>query len=89
VTLTPELVREAMFSVSVQDARDWVAQNVGRSTLSKVSAVSAIVNQSTDSLGATLALGRPGHARVVHRRVTAQTPDEGHSLVQVGQQLPA
>jgi hypothetical protein len=46
VELTAELVREAMVSVSVQDVRDWVAQNVGPSTLSKVSAVSAAVNES-------------------------------------------
>jgi hypothetical protein len=43
VELTAELVREAMASVSVQDVRDWAAHNVGPSTLSKVSAVSAIV----------------------------------------------
>jgi hypothetical protein len=46
VDLTAELVREAMVSVSVADVRAWVAQNVGPSTLSKVSAVSAIVNES-------------------------------------------
>jgi hypothetical protein len=46
VELTAELVREAMVSVSVQDVRDWVALNVGPSTLSKVSAVSAVVNES-------------------------------------------
>jgi len=46
VELTAELVREAMVSVSVQDVRTWVAQNVGRSILSKVSAVSTIVNES-------------------------------------------
>ena len=46
VELTAELVHEAMVSVSVQDVRDWVAQNIGRSTLSKVSAVSAVVNES-------------------------------------------
>jgi hypothetical protein len=46
VELTAELVYEAMVSVSVQDVRDWVAQNVGRSILSKVSAVSAVVNES-------------------------------------------
>src|SRR5262249_2485035 len=43
VELTAELVREAMVSVSVQDVRDWVANNVGPSTLSKVRASSAIV----------------------------------------------
>jgi hypothetical protein len=42
--LTAQLVREAMVSVSVQDVRDWVAQNVGPSTLSKVTAVSAAVS---------------------------------------------
>lgn len=46
VELTAELVHEAMVSVSVQDVRDWVAQNVGRSILSKVSAVSTMVNES-------------------------------------------
>jgi hypothetical protein len=46
VELTAELVHEAMVSISVQDVRDWVAQNVGPSTLSKVSAVSAVVNES-------------------------------------------
>jgi hypothetical protein len=46
VDLTAELVHEAMVSVSVQDVRDWVAQNVGRSILSKVSAVSSIMNES-------------------------------------------
>ncbi len=45
VDLTAEMVREAMVSVSVQDVRDWVAQNIGPSTLSKVSAISAIVNE--------------------------------------------
>jgi hypothetical protein len=46
VELTAELVYEAMVSVSVQDVRDWVAQHVGRSILSKVSAVSAVVTES-------------------------------------------
>ena len=46
VDLRAELVREAMVSVSVQDVRVWVAENVGRSTLSKVSALSAAVNEA-------------------------------------------
>jgi hypothetical protein len=46
VELTADLVREAMISVSVEDVRTWVAENLGRSTLSKVSAVSALVNES-------------------------------------------
>jgi hypothetical protein len=46
VELTADLVREAMISVSVEDVRTWVAENIGRSTLSKVSAVSAVVNES-------------------------------------------
>jgi hypothetical protein len=46
VELTAELVREAMLSVSVQDVRDWVAQNVGPSTLSKVSTLSAALHEA-------------------------------------------
>jgi hypothetical protein len=46
VDLTAELVREAMVSVSVADVRAWVAENVGRSTLSKVSALAAAVNEA-------------------------------------------
>jgi hypothetical protein len=46
VELTAELVHEAMVKVSVEDVRDWVAENVGRSTLAKVSAVAAAVNES-------------------------------------------
>ena len=46
VDLTAELVREALVSVSVADVRAWVAHNVGPSTLSKVSAVSTLVNES-------------------------------------------
>lgn len=46
VDLTAELVCEAMVSVSVEDVRTWVAENVGRSTLSKVSALSAAVNEA-------------------------------------------
>jgi hypothetical protein len=46
VELTANLVREAMVSVSVADVRAWVAENVGRSTLSKVSALSAAVHEA-------------------------------------------
>jgi hypothetical protein len=46
VDLTAQLVHEAMVSVSVADVRAWVAQNVGPSILSKVSAVSAMLNES-------------------------------------------
>ena len=48
VELTAELVREAMVSVSVEDVRAWVAQNVGRSTLSKVSTLSAALHDPDD-----------------------------------------
>jgi hypothetical protein len=37
--LTGELLHEALSAVSVSDVRDWVSEHVGRSTLSKVRAV--------------------------------------------------
>lgn len=46
VELTADLVREAMISVRVEDVRNGVAETIGRSTLSKVSAGSAVVNES-------------------------------------------
>ncbi len=49
VELTAEMVYEAMLSVSVEDVRDWAAENIGRSTLSKVCTVSAVVNESDRS----------------------------------------
>jgi hypothetical protein len=49
VELTAEMVNQAMVNVSVQDVREWVAENVGRSTLAKVCAVSAAVNDSDRS----------------------------------------
>jgi hypothetical protein len=45
VDLTADLVSQAMASVSVQDVRTWVAENLGPSTLSKVSAVSSVVGE--------------------------------------------
>ena len=46
VDLTAELVHEAMVTVSVQDVRDWVAENVGPSTLSKVATLSAALQEA-------------------------------------------
>jgi len=52
VELTADLVREAMSSVTGKDVRTWVAENIGRSTLSKVSAVTALVNESNQGSSA-------------------------------------
>jgi hypothetical protein len=46
VEVTAELVHEALVSVSVADVHAWVAENVGRSILSKVSALSAAVQEA-------------------------------------------
>jgi len=46
VNLTAELIYEAMVSVSVADVRAWVTENIGPSTLSKVSTVAAAVKEA-------------------------------------------
>jgi hypothetical protein len=43
VDLTSELIREALATVSGKDVREWVAANIGRSTLSKVKAATKAV----------------------------------------------
>jgi hypothetical protein len=43
VDLTSELIREALSTVSAKDVREWVASNIGRSTLSKVKAATTVV----------------------------------------------
>jgi hypothetical protein len=50
--LTAELIDQAMRRVSVQDVRDWVAENIGPSTLSKVCAVAAAGKKSRQSASA-------------------------------------
>jgi hypothetical protein len=47
VDLTAELVHEALLSVSVQDVRSWVDECIGPSNLSKVSTLSAAVDEAT------------------------------------------
>jgi hypothetical protein len=44
--LTPELIREALTTVSMDDVRAWVAENVGPSTLAKVRGLTAAVAES-------------------------------------------
>ena len=48
--LTSELIREALTSVSVKDVREWVATNIGRSTLSKVKATTKAVEAAEREL---------------------------------------
>jgi hypothetical protein len=50
VDLTSELIREALSTVSVKDVHEWVARNIGRSTLSKVKAVTKAVEVAERSL---------------------------------------
>jgi hypothetical protein len=47
VDLTAELVHEALLSVSGQDVRSWVDECIGPSNLSKVSTLSAAVDEAT------------------------------------------
>jgi hypothetical protein len=46
VDLTAELIHEALTSVSMDDVRAWVAENVGQSTLSKVAVISAVTAEA-------------------------------------------
>lgn len=43
VDLTAELIHDALATVSVQDVREWVATNIGQSTLAKVKATTKAV----------------------------------------------
>jgi hypothetical protein len=47
--LTGELLHEALSQVSVADVRAWVAQHVGRSTLSKVRLVTATADEDEET----------------------------------------
>lgn len=50
VDLTEERIREALASVSVQDLRQWLAANVGRSTLSKLKAANKVIESTEQPL---------------------------------------
>jgi hypothetical protein len=47
--LTGELVHQALASVSMDEVRAWVAEHVGRSTLSKVRAVAEAATEPEDA----------------------------------------